>query len=733
MKTRKLLLVLPLSLVALVSCNNGDSSTSIKLFDANSRLIGTPKPDPNNPTQPLPMLEENILIEKLPTYHHSKKGDVPYVEVSEFARAVDATLSTLVAPGFITENKEDGYHLYTLDKKGEFIIDANKDIIKVKNTQSFVSPVLVTNNGLAGDYCNYRGKSIKESEKTKQYMEDGSAVNEYDTFDFGKYNFDIVSDKNNCYVPLEAFTKILFRDVGLDLAYNGKDFYSNLSDSGFLASLVYSSNGYFQGLSGLYQPSKEKATGIAYQFEFATKKLKEGSDKEMEDYTKYLVLNEGGTGYSMLCKGNKLDPSAATSDVESEYTYTWKKEGEMLKVEVSDNVGGLGTYQIHLDQTRFLSSKISNELSKYNYDVVRFVFDTNYGLKDIKGYKDAVEFFKQAGVDEGLKSNIPDEYNKAFAKLIGYVDDGHSSFNNMTPISSFSDLDKLKEYTEYSLGPRVRNLAELSRKYKKARMDKAKELSPDDANPEDPNFYQGIKFSKDKETAIISFNGFANNAPEIQNMAELFPEGLDIEEENYNIITRANLITSTTKGFATAFKVLDLVNKNSKVVKNVVFDLTINGGGEIATLPFLSAFFSDDPIYTIKDSYNGAIKEYHYKVDLNGDGKFGDADDTYKGKFNFYFLTSGFSFSCGNCLPGLGKDAGAKIIGETSGGGTSPVGVFYDGIGTFFNLSSHYDMCYKVNGKYTQNDSGIALDHSFPFDNGNWYDPNAVDNFIKSL
>ena len=183
MKTRKLLLVLPLSLVALVSCNNGDSSTSIKLFDANSRLIGTPKPDPNNPSQPLPMLEKNILIEKLPTYHHSKKGDVPYVEVSEFARAVDATLSTLVAPGFITENKEDGYHLYTLDKKGEFIIDANKDIIKVKNTQSFVSPVLVTNNGLAGDYCNYRGKSIKESEKTKQYMEDGSAVNEYDTFD----------------------------------------------------------------------------------------------------------------------------------------------------------------------------------------------------------------------------------------------------------------------------------------------------------------------------------------------------------------------------------------------------------------------------------------------------------------------------------------------------------------------------------------------------------------------
>ena len=132
MKTRKLLLVLPLSLVVLASCNNGGGSASIKLFDANSRLIGTPKPDPNNPTQPLPMLEKNILIEKLPTYHHSKKGDVPYVEVSELAKAVDATLSTLVAPGFIVENNEDGYHLYTLDKKGEFIIDAKKTLSKLK-------------------------------------------------------------------------------------------------------------------------------------------------------------------------------------------------------------------------------------------------------------------------------------------------------------------------------------------------------------------------------------------------------------------------------------------------------------------------------------------------------------------------------------------------------------------------------------------------------------------------
>ena len=86
MKTRKLLLVLPLSLVVLASCNNGGAA-SIKLFDADSRLIGTPKPDPLNPSQTLPMLEENILTGKLPTYHHKDKGDVPYVRFDGSAKS----------------------------------------------------------------------------------------------------------------------------------------------------------------------------------------------------------------------------------------------------------------------------------------------------------------------------------------------------------------------------------------------------------------------------------------------------------------------------------------------------------------------------------------------------------------------------------------------------------------------------------------------------------------------
>lgn len=733
--SKKLLFALPLMVIALAACNANKQSGLINLSDANSKLIGTPKEDPKNPNQTLPMVDGSVYVGDLPTYHHRNKGDVPYVSVSELAKALGQALPAIITPGMTVENKDDGYHLYSPDKKGEYIIDATNDVIKVKNTQSFVTPILVENNGVAGDYTIYRGNSIRESEKTKVYKEDGSAVPVYDSFDFKKYGFDIVIKDNNCFVPLEAFTKVLLRDVSVDLSFNGKDYFTTASNSSFLASWVYSSKGYFQGLSGLYTPSKNKGSEEEYRFEYPTKKLKPGSQDEFEDYTRFLVLLNGGSSYSMICKGDKLDPSAAISDVESDYSYVWKKEGDLLKVNVSDSNGLLGAYHIHLDETRFLSSKISKEVSEYNYNTLRFVFDYIYGLKEIKGYKDAVEYFKSAGVDEGLKSTKPDEYNKSFAKLIGYIDDGHTGFNNMSHYSSYSDLDNFGEYVKLSKsGERMKKLVANSGKYMKARMDKAKELNPDDQNPEDPNYYQGIKFSDNKETAIIAFNGFGHNDKEILNMKELFPDpNYDVDEANYNIFTRAKLIFSTPDGFSQAFKILDLINKNQQVVKNVVFDLTTNGGGEIATMAYLAAFFSDDPVYTVKDVTNGVIKEYHYKVDLNGDGKFGDVGDTYKGKFNFYFLTSGFSFSCGNCLPGMGKDAGAKIIGETSGGGTSPVGVYFDAVGSYFNLSNHYDMCYKVNGKYVQNDAGITLDHSFPLENGNWYDPNAVHTFIKSL
>ena len=732
MKNKKImLLVIPaLAVISLTGCNK--NADELQLFDASSRFIGTQKLNKENPNIPLPETFDNLYISPLSTYHLKGKGDVPYVELTQLVNALNEGLQVLIAKGLKGEAKDDGYYIYSANKKGEMILNADSDIVKLKNGPSFVEPICVENNGVSGDYCSFRGNSIRESEKTKIYKEDGSIVPTYDSFSFKDYGFDIYKKDNNYYAPFEMTTKLLLRDAGIDCAYNGKDFYTNALGS-FTSSIVKSSKGYWSAASGIYAPDKVE-NDEAYRFHFSYTRLKEGSETEKETVTKFMMLynNPEHSGSVSLCAGETYDSSKTLPDVESTYLYNWRKTGDILYITVKDeNSVLLGEYGIHLDETRFIKSTISSEVVEYNYNVLRFLFDNIYGLKAIKDYKNAEEFFTTCGVKSALKSTKASDYNAALAKLIGKVDDGHTGLSSLSMFTAYDDLDALPGLVKENYGPRLTSMMTKKSTYSKARVDKFAELNPDDPQKgnTDPNFYYGIKLSDNNETAIITFDGFSHEEKEIKNMKELFGDN-DIEQ----FLVRSHMINSSANGFSAAFKYIDQLNKNSKVVKNVVIDLTNNGGGLIATMPYLAAFFTDDPVYTLKDTINGTVKEYHYKVDLNGDGTFGGVGDTYKDKFNFFMLTSGFSFSCGNCLPGMGKDVGVKIIGERSGGGVSPVGIYMDALGSSFSLSNYTNMAYKdSNGKYMQNDAGIPLDYEFPLQNGNWYDANAVHTFIKSI
>ena len=729
----KLLFVSSFSVISLTGCQNSEEALTV--YDKNSRLFGAIEIDQKNPNVSLPETKENMIFTPLTTYHLKNKGDIPYVEVGQLVNSLSQELKYYVYGGMSSGIKEDGLHIYSSDKKGEFILNAKTDEVKVKNTPAFTVPITKYNNGISGDYCVIRNNTVSESEKSKAFREDGSQIPEYEVYNFKDYGFDIFEKDDNYYVPFEALMKLMFRDIGLDFAYNGKEFYINNTGS-FTSSLINSSKGYWKSYSGLYSPSKSKGENEAYRFEYEGEMVLDESGK-METVTRYMVLNDdpGKTGYCMLCKGKELDPSKSIPDPESTYTYTWQKEDNILQIKVNSEGSPLGDYLIHLDETRFLKGTVSKEVSEYNYNILRLMFDKLYGLRDIKGFTSADAYFSSLGLKEALKSTNTKTYNEALAKLIGNVDDGHSSLNALSIYTAFEDYDSLGDLMKNNIGPRVTSLMEKRNTYSKARIDKHAELHPDDPQKgnTDPNYYQGLRFSDNKETAVITFDSFTHNSDIIKNMKELWPEGSHIEESEYLIQSRSKMINSTPDGFTTSFFILKELNKNSKVVKNVVVDLTNNGGGLIATVPYLMAFFTDDPVYAIKDINTGAIKEYHYKINLNGDDKYSEGD-TFKGQFSFYVLTSGFSFSCGNVLPGLAKNAGAKIIGERSGGGVSPVGVYLDALGTAINISDHYNMLYKdADGKYIQNDSGIPVDYEFPLENGNWYDPNAINSFINSL
>lgn len=709
----------------------------ISLYDNKSIVVGTAKANPDVPGTLLPEFKDNILTAPLSTYRLGGKGDVPYVDVAQFAQAMNTALPVIIRPGQTTEIKTDGIHLYALDKKGEIVLNAETDQVKIKNSQAFCYDATIDNNGIPGDYCIFRGNTIRESEKTKVYREDGSAVPEYETYDFKKYGFDIVQKDGKYYAPFEMLSKIVFRDVGIDLAYNGKEFYLNQL-SNFARTRVMSSKGYWMSALAAYKPSAKEA-GEAYRFEYTFQAPKGENPEETETRTKFFICQEGADGNCVVtvCRGTSYDPAQTVPDeTESNYSYKWRKEGDLLIIRVSEGGNETGDYCIHLDETTFNRKTITKEFSDYNYNVLRFLFDNIYGLKDIKGYTDAEAYFASAGVKDDLKSTDISKYNNALAKLIGYVDDCHTSYTGLSPYTAYEDVGTLNSIMSKNIGPRLAGLSSKQKQYAKARVDKYAELNPTDpmAGNTDASYYQGLGLSSDKQTAVITFDGFQHSSSEIQSMGAKFGPDYDIDEDNYRIVTRSNMIFSSPDGFSAAFAILKHINKNANVVKNVVVDLTVNGGGMIAVVPYLAAFFTDDPCFVVKDTLNKTVREYHYKIDLNGDGTYGGEGDTFKGKFNFYFLTSGFSFSCGNCLPGLAKNAGAKIIGEQSGGGTSPVGVYLDALGSGINLSHYYNMSYKgTDGKYTQNDAGIPLDHAFPLENGNWYDPNAIQTFINSL
>ena len=715
---------------------SSEQTEEILLVNENSKLIGTPKANPDNPTQALPELEENMLIAPLKTYHRKGKGAVPYVDLADLSTAINTSLSYLLTPGLTTEVKADGFHIYSADKNGEMILDDLTDTVKIKNSGAFARPILLRNNGIDGDYITFRGNSIRESDQTKVYKIDGSAVPQYETYSFGKYGFDIYAKDGKYYAPFEAMSKVLYYDVAIDMAYNGVDFYLNAAaGSNFIGSRINSSNGWWKGYGCIWQPTTP-GQGEAYRFGCSFERAV-GMDDQVVMCTKFMRLFDDAekTGKIFTCTGETFDESKEITTEETAYDFRWQKSGDLLRIRLLENGAPNGDYWVHLDETYFLRDAIPAEVSQYNYNILRFLFDNVYGLKEVKNYTDAEDYFTTVGVKDGLQSSNPNVYNEAMAKLLGAIDDGHTKH---TGLSIFTGLDHYADLTDLSkqhAGQRLKTLTEKYATYAKARVDKYHELV-DASSPDDANFYQGLRISQDKSTIILTFDAFTHSDAEIKNMKELYPDGITdpdatYQELNYNI--RSRFIFSTPDGMSSAFTAIDALNKDH-ATKNIVLDLTVNGGGHIAVLPYLAAFFTDDPVYPIIDPHNGLVYEYHYKVDLNGDGVFGGEGDTYKGKYNFFILTSGFSFSCGNCLPGMAKDAGCKIIGERSGGGSSPVGVFMDAVGGSFDISNCRMMSYKgTDGKYMHNDAGIPLDYEFPLQNGNWYDPNAVSTFVNSI
>ena len=174
--------------------------------------------------------------------------------------------------------------------------------------------------------------------------------------------------------------------------------------------------------------------------------------------------------------------------------------------------------------------------------------------------------------------------------------------------------------------------------------------------------------------------------------------------------------------------------------KNLVLDLTTNGGGSSYALEGILGLFNNAEGYIrIKDTFNDYIETDYHSIDLNLDGKFDDLDKEYARSFNFNVgvLTSSYAFSCGNLLPFNMKELGYKIIGEKTGGGSCAVSYVSMQDGIVYVHSSYLCLVDKDGENI---DGGVEVDFpiertqvsSYIYDCSNFFNFASIGNYLDT-
>ena len=225
-------------------------------------------------------------------------------------------------------------------------------------------------------------------------------------------------------------------------------------------------------------------------------------------------------------------------------------------------------------------------------------------------------------------------------------------------------------------------------------------------------------YEKEGSTAVIRFDSFDATSSFIERGQTSYPS-IDTLRSDYE--------SDNPSTFALLYFTFKDIEEDSSI-KNVVFDVTMNGGGDTNALGYALSFMSDDPIkINFKNTFTGAL--YSEAVSYDNDLDKETDKDSYQGKYNFYILTSSFSFSCANAFPCIAKDnALAQIIGERSGGGDCAAKLMTSIEGSSYQTSGTASIR-REDG--TSVDNGQEVDYAYALND--FYDITKLNSFIEGL
>ena len=346
--------------------------------------------------------------------------------------------------------------------------------------------------------------------------------------------------------------------------------------------------------------------------------------------------------------------------------------------------------------------KYSKEFAEFNYGELCLMFDYLYGMKENHGIKSFDEFFKDTGLDSLIKSRDATGTDLAlYEALVLYIDDLHSG---LMCTSYNTDSDKVNSLVD-SL-PKGSSYSGIGNTWRELTAYREKQF-PDGILP-----YQEVG-----DTAYITFDVFwFENA--ISDCSDIpTDEDLpDLGSDTFRLVQYAvNKIT------------------NNPEIKNVVLDLSLNGGGMVLAGIYLMAAFLGTGSLAMKDMTTEARSIASFMADTNIDGVFDEMDTLADRGLNLYCITSGYSISTSNFVATAFKESGkVTLVGRTTGGAPCSVCYVSSASGSILQISGPSCFGFYKNGVFYDADRGVEPD-VYIKDMSMIYDREKLSKYLKSI
>ena len=310
----------------------------------------------------------------------------------------------------------------------------------------------------------------------------------------------------------------------------------------------------------------------------------------------------------------------------------------------------------------FNIKKRTDAFALFNYCELCFDIDYYYGYPNLHNPFTAKA--EEAGLDAAIEefdpflktlllSEVPEEYFAGLYRLFNYWmnDGGHTGFDLTQAYLAYDEEDRdrfLDAVNEYGTPDNEAYKTVYYENYNAMLPTIFETLTAKGRNADE--FIDGGYYTESGDTAFISFNGFS-----------LYE---DLWEEYF----RGGELPAYYDTFAFVCDGIRRAGENPEI-KNVVFDLTSNTGGYLSSAFLILGLINGDVQSRMYDRTTGRSIIYTIKTDRNLDGRVNELDDEVSFDLTFSVLTSSCSYSCGNYLPCIMRDAGYFIFGEQSTGG----------------------------------------------------------------